>query len=50
MSKYPVGYVATIFYGGDKTKFKYRGCGEWEFVSGENSPARYKQLLDMINK
>tara|TARA_R110002126_G_scaffold101189_2_gene233179 strand:+ start:525 stop:677 length:153 start_codon:yes stop_codon:yes gene_type:complete len=49
MNKYPIGYVATVFFNGDKTKYKYAGGGEWEFVSGINSPARYEQLLDMVN-
>ena len=46
--KYAIGYIATVFWFGDKTKFKYAGNGEWEFISGENSPARYDQLLDMV--
>jgi len=45
---YAIGYIATVFWYGDKTKFKYAGRGEWEFISGENSPARYEQLLDMV--
>jgi len=49
MNKYPIGYVATVFYNGEMTKYKYTGGGEWEFVSGTNSPARYEQLLDMVN-
>jgi len=49
MSKYAIGYIATVFWYGDQTKFKYAGNGEWEFVSGCNSPARYEQLLDMVN-
>lgn len=49
MMSYPVGYIATVFYYGEKTKFRYMGNGEWEFVSGENSSARYQQLLDMVN-
>lgn len=48
INKYPIGYIATIFYNGEMTKYKYAGRGEWRFVSGENSPARYKQLLDMV--
>jgi hypothetical protein len=48
MNKYPIGYVATVFYNGDMTKFKYVGNGEWEFVSGDNCSARYQQLLDMV--
>ena len=48
MSKYAIGYIVTVFFDGDMTKFKYAGGGEWEFISGCNSPARYEQLLDMI--
>lgn len=47
-NKYPIGYVATVFYNGEKTKYRYAGNGEWEFISGCNSPARYQQLLDMV--
>ena len=50
MSKYAIGCVATVFYDGEPTKFKYAGGGEWEFISGCNSPARYNQMLDMINQ
>ena len=49
MSKYPIGYIATVFYNGEKTKFRYAGGGEWEFVSGDNCSARYEQLLDMVS-
>ena len=49
MGKYPIGYIVTVFYGGDMTKFKYAVNGEWEFISGCNSLARYNQMLDMIN-
>lgn len=49
MHKYPVGYIATVFYNGDMTKFKYLGNGEWEFISGDNCSARYAQLLDMVS-
>ena len=49
MSNYAIGYIATVFWFGDMTKFKYAGNGEWEFISGCNSPARYEQLLDMVN-
>jgi hypothetical protein len=45
---YPIGYVATVFYLGEMTKYRYVGSGEWEFVEGDNSPARYEQLLDMV--
>jgi hypothetical protein len=48
MCKYPIGYVATVFYYGNATKFKYAGNGEWEFVSGINSPAMYNQLLELV--
>ena len=48
MSKYAIGYIATVFYNGDMTKFKYAGGGEWEFISGCNSPARYEQMLDLV--
>lgn len=47
-NKYPIVYIATVFYNGDATKYRYAGNGEWEFLSGCNSPARYEQLLDMI--
>ena len=49
MNNYAIGYIATVFFNGAVTKFKYVGNGEWEFVSGCNSPARYEQLLDMVN-
>jgi len=49
MSNYAIGYIATVFWCGDATKFKYTGNGEWEFISGCNSPARYEQLLDMVS-
>jgi hypothetical protein len=49
MSNYSIGYVATVFFNGDKTKYKYAGGGEWECVEGCDSPARYQQLLNMIN-
>ncbi len=49
MNNYAIGYIATVFFMGEKTKFKYAGNGEWEFISGCNSPARYEQLLDMVN-
>ncbi len=29
MSKYLVGYVATVFYYGKATKYKYVGGGGW---------------------
>ena len=48
MSKYAIGYIATVFYNGDMTKFKYAGGGEWEFISGCNSPARHEQMLDLV--
>ena len=48
MNKYPIGYVATVFYDGIATKYKYVGLGEWEFLSGINSPARYQQLMDLV--
>lgn len=47
-SRYPIGYIATVFYYGEKTKYKYAGGGEWEFISGINSPAMYEQLLDLV--
>ncbi len=50
MSKYPIGYEATVFHYGEMTTYRYVGGGEWEFVSGCNSPARYQQLLDMLNR
>lgn len=49
MGKHAIGYVATVFYNGEKTKFRYVGNGEWEFISGCNSPARYEQLIQMVN-
>ncbi len=48
MSSYPIGYVVTVFWYGDMTKYKYAGGGEWAFISGENTTARYKQMLNMI--
>jgi hypothetical protein len=48
MNKYPIGYVATVFFYGETTRYKYAGNGEWECISGCNSPARYQQLLDMV--
>ena len=50
MNKYHIGYIVTVFWWGNPTKFKYVGGGEWEFLSGENTTARYKQLLDMVSK
>ena len=47
--KYAIGYIVTVFYDGDMTKFKYAGGGEWEFISGCNSPARYEQMLDLVS-
>ena len=49
MGNYAIGYIATVFFNGDKTKYKYAGAGEWEFLEGCNSPARYQQLLEMVN-
>ena len=48
MKKYAIGYRATVFWRGEKTTYKYIGGGEWEFVSGCNSPARYAQLMDLV--
>ena len=48
MSKYPIGYTATVFYYGKATKYKYIGGGEWEFISGINSPMMYQSLLEMM--
>ena len=50
MNRYPIGAIVTIFYMGEATKYKYAGSGEWEVLSGFSSPARYEQLLDMVNK
>ena len=50
MSKYPIGYKAHVFYYGVVTTYKYVGGGEWEFISGINSPARYEQLLELVGK
>ncbi|APC44310.1 hypothetical protein [Pseudoalteromonas phage PH357] len=47
-SKYPIGYVACVFYDGVKTKYRYAGNGEWEFLSGINSPYMYECLLEMV--
>ena len=47
-SKYAIGYIATVFCCGVMTKFKYAGGGEWEFISGCNSPQSYEQMLDMV--
>lgn len=49
MRQFAIGYVVTVFYDGEATKFKYAGSGEWEFVSGCNSPARYEQLMELIS-
>ena len=49
MSKYAIGYTATVFFNGEMTKFKYVGGGEWEFISGCNSPAMYEQMLDLVS-
>ena len=49
MSKYAIGYVVTVFFYGEMTKFKYAGRGEWECISGYNSPGSYSQLLEMLN-
>ena len=46
--KYAIGYRVAVFCYGEKTVFKYAGGGEWEFVSGCNSPAMYQQLLELI--
>lgn len=48
-NKYPIGYITCVFYNGVKTTYRYAGNGEWEFISGINSPARYEQLLDMVS-
>ena len=50
MARYSIGYETCVFWYGQKTVYKYVGGGEWECVSGNDSPARYEQLLDMVGK
>jgi hypothetical protein len=50
MRSYPIGYRVAVFFYGDKTLYEYAGAGEWRFISGCNSPARYEQLLELINQ
>ena len=48
MGKYAIGYIVTVFLYGEATKYRYAGGGEWEFISGTNSPSNYESLIELV--